>query len=246
MKRIWLISLMLIVTMVGCYQKGTVKDTGLYEPYRIADINIPLADKLHTYQFDRVSELERDGYGRGYFSYKTYSVQIHADVEIHIISQSLQEDAVLYYPDTCYMIRLEDGVPFTQEQIDQFKLLNDWDLPLKEEKTYSVSYSEWYRDIVNEEDICDAVRRYLKLDASYGVLYNGLEMKNGNEQLLFVQVFPRDESSKRSGAGTYYLMIYNDIMYRPIVMSQQVEDPMNCQEQIICFRGEWMAKDMTE
>ena len=243
MKRIYVTVLVLMCMLSGClYPKETPAATGLYEPVYIAEANVPLAWMVSPGHFDRVTELERDSYGRVYYSYRPPSAINNSGVDIHIISQGSKDGYVLYYPDICYMIRLEEGAPFTQAQIDHLKLLNDWDIPIKEEKTYRVSSVEGQKDIAYEEDICEAIRYHLKLNDSYVVAHNGLEYKNSHEQLLFVSVYYGGENEKQVGKQTYYLMSYCDTVYRPIVMSQQVEDPMDMQEQIIAFRAEWMSQ----
>ena len=53
-----------------------------------------------------------------------------------------------------------------------------------------------------------------------------MEYKNRHEQLLFVSVQHRDENETQDEERTYYLMVYCDTMYRPIIASQQVDDPL--------------------
>lgn len=242
MKRICITLLMIAVILTGCYQKGTAKQTGLFAPYRIADVNVPLADNLHTSQFDRVEELETDEYGRCYYSYKTYSVTLSSDIEIHIISQMVRDDEVFFYPDYCYRIRLESDPAFTDEDISQLKTWNDWNQPLVTDKMYTTSYSQYHKDIANEKEIQSAITSYLDLDDSYGINYNGLDLLDKNAQLFFVHVFPRANKEK-SRAEKYYLVIYQKGVAHNIARCQQLDDPQSCQEQVWMFRCAWPAEE---
>lgn len=243
MRYIWTASLIVVLLLTGCYQRGTVKNTNLFEPYRIADVNIPFADNLHTSQFDRVSELEVDDYGRRYFSYRTYSVMYAADVEIHIICQMTRDDKVFYYPDYCYLIRTENDAAFTDNEVSRLKTLNDWNLPLEEDKMYATPYSQYHKDVTNESNIHSAILSHLGLSESFGTHYNGLEIRDGSEQLLFVHVFSRDESGKATAdSEAFYLMICRTGQKSHIVMSQQVDGSLSCQEQVCLFREAWLSK----
>lgn len=240
MKRIWILLLMFATILCGCHQRGSVAGMGLFEPFRIADANIPLADNLHTHQFDKVEELEADKYGRRYFSYSTWSVSIQSNVEIHIICQMTQDNMAFYYPDYCYQIRRSEEPPFSEEDIAQLKAWNDWDCPLSEERMYSVSVSAYHEDIAYEDDVRSAVLDYLMLDNSYGVNCNGLESKGGEEQMFVAHVFPRDSTGKATDAGTIYLVVYSSEQPEHILMCQEVNEPLSCQEQSSLFREAWL------
>ena len=243
MKRVWILWLVATIVLSGCHQGGSVGDTKLFEPYRIADANIPLADNLHTSQFDKVAELETDAYGRRYFSYETYSVLYGAQVEIHIICQMTKDDEVFYYPDYCYLIREEDAAAFKEDEIACLKEWNDWNRPLEEDKMYSVSYSEHNEYIANEEEIKLSVLAYLGLDDSYGVNRNGLESLNKKEQLFIVNVFPRDSDGNATGAGDIYIILYNNSQTKSVTMCEKIDDPLSCQERVRAFRESWLDKE---
>lgn len=236
MKKIWISILLLILLLSGCYQKGTVRDTNLFEPYYIAHANVPYADKLNDSQFDRVSELAKDQYGRRYFSYQTYSTILQADIEIHIISQGVMGDNVFYYPDNCYMIRLEKDAVFSDEEIAAFKERNDWNFSLQEDKMCSAPRNN-RTDIVYEETLHAAVLKYLDLDSSYGVVTNGLEHNDTkNQQIFVVCVFSLDKDGKKSGENEFYLIVYKNDSSDPIQDCLPMEYSLNCQEAIRDFR----------
>lgn len=239
MKKIFCLLIIISVFLAGCYQKGTVRDTGLYAPYCIAEVNIPLADNLHSSQFDRVKELEKDEYGRCYYSYKTYCGFFATYIELHIISQTVKDDEVYYYPDYCYLVRLETDPAFSDADIAQLKAWNDWNQPLAPDKMYATSYSQKQKDIANDRQIISAISSYLSVDDSYGVHYNGLDLLSKNTQLFFVHVFPRTDNRDRE-TEDYYLVIYQNGV---IVSCQQIDSPLSCQEQIWNYRCKWLAED---
>lgn len=236
MKKVWMFTLILALLLSGCYQKGTVRDTNLFEPYYIAHANIPYADKLNDTQFDRVSEVEQDQYGRRYFSYRTYSPMLQADIEMHIISQMSDGGFVSYYPEDCYMIRLEKNAEFSGEVISAFKERNDWGIPLKKDLMYHVQCSV-SKDIVDEETLQSAILKSLDLDQSYGVLSNGLETNKAKDRQIFVvRVFARDKDGKATEDGQFYLVVYQINTTAPITTCQKIERTLNCQEAIRIFR----------
>lgn len=237
MKQLGFILLILSVMISGCHQQGTAWSTGLYEPYRIADANIPFADNLHTSQFDRVVELERDDYGRGYYLYKTNSRMLGSSIEIHIISQPTKDNQVFYYPDVCYLIHSEGDAAISDAEVTELKSQNDWNLPLVEEKMHSVSYSEAIKDLAYEEEMCADVLQYLELDEElYGAICNGLEIVKGYKQLVAVMVVPRDQGTNTFEDVVYYLMVYTNTAKQPIIMCQQIDPKQHLQEQVINFR----------
>ena len=242
MKKLGFALLIFAIVMSGCHQQGTAWSTGLYEPYRIADANIPFADNLHTSQFDRVVELERDDYGRGYYLYKTNSRMLGSGIEIHIISQPTKDDRVYYYPDVCYLIYSEGDAAISDAEVAEFKNQNDWNLPLVEEKMYGVSYSEAIKDLAYEEELCAAVLQYFELDEElYGAICNGLEIVKGYKQLIAVMVVPRDQGANTFEDAVYYLMVYTNTAKQPIIECQQIDPKQNLQEQIISVREEWLT-----
>ena len=242
MKQLILLLLILSIMISGCHQQGTASATGLYEPYRIADANIPFADNLHTSQFDRVVELEQDDYGRGYYLYKTKSRMLGSSIEIHIISQPTKDNHVFYYPDVCYLIQHEGDAVVSDVEVAELKNQNDWNLPLVEEKMYSVSYSEATKDLAYEEEMCADVLKYFELnEASHGVICNGLEIVKGYQQLVAVMIAPRNQGTNTSEDVVYYLMVYRIDAKQPIIKCQQIDPEQHIQEQIINFREAWFT-----
>ena len=237
MKRIWIVLMLLFLLLCGCHQKGTAWATGLYDPYYIAEVNVPFADNLNTSQFDRVAELERDDYGRGYYWYRTYSLMQGPHIDIYIISQPTQAEQAAYYPDVCYLIRKENEPELTDEEIAQFKKQNDWNLPIAEEKTYTVSYSKGHKNIANQTEMNNAVLDYLALNKeSYSTICNGMERISSHEQLIVAAVCPRSEGGNNEDDLEYYLMVYDIQKEQPISVCQEINIHMPIQEQVSSFR----------
>lgn len=237
MKRCMLLLLLTVaVVFAACYQKGTVMDTKLYDPYRIADADIPFADDLNLSQFDRVSKVEQDDLGRCYYIYTTYSCTINENVEIHIISQTAKDGIVYYYPDDCYIIRRVSEPSISASEIDKLKERNDWKRPLQMEKMQKVTQKQPHKDVANEQEIRTAMLQHLGLRESFGVLANGLEIIGQDQQIFFVYVFPRNDQGKINGMGQYYLVLYQKDATQPILRCQVCENALNCQETVKQFR----------
>ena len=107
-------------------------------------------------QDPRIFELEKDEYGRVLFSYQENTTTAHL-----LIMQKSENNRVYYYPEDCYLsLRLADedelshlayvDLPMLREMLQNvlsdeewtaFKTLNDWNMPLQEEKCTSTPIS---------------------------------------------------------------------------------------------------------
>ena len=227
------IALLTAMTISACYYPGTPAETKLYAPYCILAANVPFADNLHTSQWDHVSLLEVDDYGRHYYAYKTYSVMLQCNIEIHVISQTETDNLQYsYYQDRCYMI-CRDGETLSEDEVMQLKYNNDWGLPIVNEKLSYTDRKTCNFRIAYDEKLSMALLVYLKLDNSYGVLSNAIESVSDTAQLFFVEVFSKQEGSNDS---RYYLVVYQTDGIRPIVACEEIPLTLKCQDNISEFR----------
>lgn len=226
----------LVLFLPSCYQQSSVSSTGLIEPYRICDVNVPFADNINTSQFDKVSEQEEDSFGRRYFSYYTYSVMLQEDIEIHVISQKTEDGKVYYCPDVCYMIRYVKDEAFSDTDIEQFKTRNDWNSPFDTDKMNSVLSTEAHQDVVSAQTLEQDILGYLGLEDTHRVLTNGLEVYGDTTQLFIACVFVQN-------AGTvedhYYVVAYRSDAEDPILACQEISKTLECQSVIRNFRDTW-------
>lgn len=235
MKRRFLgvIALLAAMTISACYYPGTPAETKLYAPYCILKTNVPFADNLHTTQWDNVSILEADDYGRHYYSYKTYSKMLQCHIEIHVINQTETDNMQYsYYQDRCYMICRENET-FSEEEIIQLKVDNDWGLPIVNEKLSYTDYETCNFRIAYDENVSLDLLEYLNLDDSYGVLSNPMESISDKAQLFFASVFSKQEGSDDS---RYYLVVYQTDETQPIIACEEIPLTLKCQDSIRDFR----------
>lgn len=235
------ILLVVIIFLAGCSRRESVKDTGFYAPYHIADANVPFADNLYTTQFDRVEKIEQDKYGRQYYSYQTYSILLNAQIEIHLISQLEENGVAYYYQDVCYLIRKIEGESFSEEDILQLKERNDWNCRLDMQKCSTISTDEWRSDLVYEDTFQEILLEYLGLNSNYNVLCHGLEHLSDNQQLFIAKVFCRDTQTQELTYEKLYILVYENRRKQPIAICEEMELSLECQEMIQTFRGTWRA-----
>ena len=228
MKRCLCAMLCTLLFLTGCYPKGSVADTDHYTPYYIADANVVWADNLNAAQFDRVSLVEQDIYGRQYFCYATYSVFLQCNIEIHLISQQAKAELAYYYPEDCYRIRTATDEPFTDEQTMQFKSRNDWNRPLSLEKCYIAEDTQ--ETLVYGDTFQETLRRHLKLNDSYSVLFNDLEMLAENQQIYGAYVFTEQ------GEESYYILVYENSPSDRILACEEIDYASQYHDAIQEFR----------
>ena len=228
MRKLLCVTLCILLCLTGCGQKESVHNTGFYAPYYIADANVVWADKLNAMQFDKVSYVEKDGYGREYYRYTTYSVLLGGNIEIHLISQQAESERVYYYPDVCYIARLESAEPFTEEQQVLLKSRNDWNQPFSWEKCNVIEGTQ--KTLVYEDALGETLREYLKLDDSYGVMCNELEWLTENRQFYAACVFSEE------GERSYYILVCEKTSVDTIIACERIYFSGDYQDVIKNFR----------
>lgn len=233
-----LLVFVMIFAAAGCYRADSVSGSGFYAPYRILDADVPFAGNLHTAQFDRVERLEADRLGRQYFRYTTFSANPWCEIEAHVICQKADDTSFFYYPDDCYLIRATKSEDFSGAAIAAFKARNDWDLPLEDEKMYQISAS-WYRNIINQNDMESLLRAYFELSEDDHVLFNGLEIQDGERQLFYVHISYGAEDQNSEEVEKNYLLVYDCNEPQPIVAVEEVPVTLECQDLVREFRSNW-------
>ena len=224
----------MLFTLSACYYPGTVAETGLFAPYCILESDAPFADNLHTIRWDQVKLLDQDSYGRQYFSYTTPSRSFNCELEIHVICQSATEDQQYgYYEDYCYIVRKETANPFTEEEISNFKIRNEWDLPLDPEKTSLTSRAECNDWIVGMQELSDNLVHYLGFENAY-VVVNGMERISESAQIFLAYVISEDIPEQEERGA--YLVLYQSNTSSPILMCQKIDVVEDCQDIVSDFR----------
>lgn len=164
MKKLSALVLLLVLTLLiltGCYSGYSGEHTDLYT---IA-INSILWTLGHSFGADfyidsEIEVLERDQYGRILFTYyeRSYSGD-NISFSSLVICQSSNEHYAFYYEDVNFIVKEQaTDIPwpvneFTNEEIEQLKLANDWNKPLNLEKCIKKELTTEKPDIPHEKEI---------------------------------------------------------------------------------------------
>lgn len=222
----------------GCAYSMTPAATNLYAPHCIASRNVPFADNLNTHQWDQVSLVERDTYGRTYYTYQTLSVMLQHEIEIHIIAQSESEDRTYgYYEDICYIIRDVNDVPFSENDIIDFKTRNHWNRPLIHDEIQYTSYETYHLPMISEKELNLTISQWLDIGNESGIHWNALE-SYGNTQLIFVEVFSKEDQGDTD--SKFYLIGYQENQIPSIIICEEIPFSLTPQEEVQAARRKFI------
>jgi len=242
MKKIIVYLLVFAILFLGCYQFGTPDATGIYAPYYILGANVPFADNLHTSQWDRVTLLEEDSYGRRYYAYTTPSIVLQCNIEVHVICQTESEDHQYgYYQDLCYIMRKADSDSFSDTQIAKLKAQNDWNSPMAAQK---ISYATHNANNVKSRSksyLNHLILDFLGLSYSHSVITNDMEQISPNVQLCFVRIVAKNLNDLSE--DRFFLVLYHTQPYS-IITCEEVGFSWDYQETIQQFRSTWSSPDL--
>ena len=233
--------IMLLLMLTGCLP-NYVQVTGYYGVYHILDANMPYADTMNSVQFDTVKKLEVDSFGRSYYSYITYSTAFQHELEIHVICQKETKKEIYYYSDFCYIARKSDGDAFSDEDIARFKENNDWNKPLNEKKMRQIP-NDFQDNIITETDLKTILRDYLCLEESDDLILNNMEINDSDQQMFFCQVCNMSEGDQQKRITTDYILIYQNSSLQPIVVIEEFEPTLDCQEFMHSFRATYFERE---
>ncbi|MCM1260427.1 MAG: hypothetical protein NC182_05790 [Prevotella sp.] len=204
-----LLSVFFLSILTSCAYKGYSGDH--LDLYTVA-INSVLWLNGHSWGADfecdpQIEIIDEDIYGRKMFTYyeKYYS---GADISFSalIICQDLNEKEVFYYEDINYIVKeqviyAQNLKEFDDEEIEQLKLINDWNKEINHDKCIKKELTKSKLDIPNEKEIekeiiynFDLVKGQYSLfmdfltsdsDNSNYIIY-GYIQKNDGEDIYFV------------------------------------------------------------
>ena len=150
MKKIFILILLFLVFMLNSCDIFYSYKGNDYDLFTVA-MNSVLDSHGHTFKDNEGPTLyiiEEDNYGRKLFYYcEGNNISTHS----LIISQKTFEGNVYYFPD--YNFISNSNNEFSDEEINNLKVLNDWNLPLNEEKMVisNIIYNKEDREITNDE-----------------------------------------------------------------------------------------------
>ena len=125
----------LVCTLAGCLQYTGYK--GEYPALYTEAVNSILAIKgFHNHGDALINLVEEDSFGRILFSYYDDSYYYGEYFLSYLICQKIDETYVYYYPDYNFIIKESNwvDVPFSDEEIEDFKNKNDWGKEIKEKE----------------------------------------------------------------------------------------------------------------
>lgn len=176
MKKLSALVLLLVLTLLiltGCYSGYSGEHTDLYT----VAINSISWTFGHSFGADfpmdsEIEIIEQDQYGRTLF---TYYEEFYSGGDITfsslVVCQSSNEQHAFYYEDVNFIVKEQEvDIPwpvneFTNEEIEQLKLANDWNKPLNLEKCVKKELVTEKPDIPHEKKIEKIIEEDFQLDA---------------------------------------------------------------------------------
>lgn len=208
-KIILVVSLLFIVFIVsGC---DFYKYKGNYVDLYTVAVNSILWNNGHSYGADRavsseIKIIDKDEYGRTLF---TYYEKYYAGAEISfsslIISQKTESENVYYYEDLNYIIKKQKKYAlelegFTNEEVENLKLQNDWNKEISLNKCIKKQISNYKQDYPK---LSKEIKNKIISDVAYEVDYYD----------IFINFLTDDLNGKFIGYGNIMVEEGKNIYY---------------------------------
>lgn len=174
MQKLSALVLLLVLTLLiltGCYSGYSGEHTDLYT----VAINSLSWIFGHSFGADfamdsEIEIIEQDQYGRTLFTYyEKYYVGGDISFSSLVICQSSNEQHAFYYEDVNFIVKEQEvDIPwpvneFTNEEIEQLKLANDWNKPLNLEKCVKKELTTEKLDVPHEKKIEKIIEEQFQL-----------------------------------------------------------------------------------
>lgn len=128
---ILIIIVFLVIVITGCIYDGAHP-----ELYKMTRCNALATNGVGESEWVITEVIEEDSYGRILFSY-TMNVEGvyygYGQIWVLAICQKFDKKLTYYYEDMCFILS-DEFEDFSEEDIKNLKINNDWDKPLNEEK----------------------------------------------------------------------------------------------------------------
>ena len=195
MKKLSALVLLLVLTLLiltGCYSGYSGEHTDLYT----VAINSILWTFGHSFGADfpmnsEIEIIEQDQYGRTLF---TYYEEYYSGGDITfsslVICQNSNEQHAFYYEDVNFIVKEQEiDTPwpvneFTNEEIEQLKLANDWNKPLNLEKCVKKEITTEKPDIPHEKKIEKIIEEDFQLDERDTIFVHYLTANSVNDNYI--------------------------------------------------------------
>lgn len=221
--------------MTACWQSYT----GNYPELYTVAINSMLWIYGHSYGADfpmdpEIEVLEKDNYGRVLFRYTERNVGKIAFSSLVIMQQS-KDNYVYFYEDINFLSkeikpRSKDIPKFLEEEIEQFKIANDWNTEIRLEKCVKKEITQKKAEVPIEEEKLESIYSELFLQDVIGLCYL-FTYDDYNRFILFAFVSSRQSLDE---VATFVFLFQPDLTYSVYEPS----DLLNYQEEFAQFKAE--------
>ena len=219
------------------------------ELYSIAAFSIPYADSKGT----KIEPMENDSYGRVLFSVCFgsnsfyYPFEYKQSMYAYVICQKYDETRTYYYEDECFRIYLSED-SFTDNEKNELKAANDWDMPLDENKMTSRTIITPYENKAGATVLglqkaqlvsSNLVRAFLwnhRLDIEQNnVKYAYLDCDNSGKSIGVIW-FRLENDGGEATKEAYFIMVEEDCSETKQAKIAEISDTLNFQEELKRFK----------
>ena len=193
----------LLTALAGCAYKGySGKRTDLYT----VAVNSLLWNNGYSYKTERVTDpqieiVETDEFGRTLFTYyEKYYAGAKLSFSALIIAQCSLDGYVYYYEDSNYLIKAQELYSnelqgFTKEEIDDLKILNDWDKAVDLQKCVKKKISKSKQAMpVNSQTIIEkAVTEFNLNETKYNINLDYLTGDDNDNFIVYGSIIKSDD-----------------------------------------------------
>lgn len=232
---------LILLILTGCYSSYSGEHVNLFT----VAIHSVLWNNGHSMGADFVRDseiniLDEDHYGRILFTYyESYYLGTDFAFSALIICQSSNEQYVLYYEDVNFTIKEQvegfssPAYEFTNEEIEQLKLLNDWNTPLNLEKCIKKEITTQKPSIPHETELENIITAEFQLEERDGAVFVDFLTYDSNKNNYIVYGYVRDYPTPK----LYFVGLVNieDDQIKDVYFLQ-VSDFFNYQSEFVEFK----------
>lgn len=230
------IFILIAVTLLfsGCYPRGSLGATELYNVAEVVESATPFGmGWLESSDFPTL--LESDKNGRELYEYRSPYYR-HL-----IIIQKTEEPFVWYYTDFCYLTASIQSEKFSEEEITWLKEVNDWDKELVPDKMSSLNYKDGIPDIEERFALEDEICKYFGVnDEDVEITMDGMERDALGKQIVRVTI--NNGSDLPESFKAYVILSGYENGKHIIHVSEEISPDLDCREDVRIFRDKYWDK----
>lgn len=215
MKKIILITIVpicIIIFLTGCTYKGY---SGKYPDLYTVAINSVLWNNGHSFGADRyinsqIEIIDKDTYGRTIFIYhEKYYAGADISFSSLIVCQNSNEKNVFYYEDVNYIVKeqaiyTKNTVEFEKEEIEQLKLINDWNQEINFDKCIKKEIVKRKQNIPYENEVkSKIISEFHLINGKYNLFTNFLTNDSDNSKFIMYGCI------REKNSYTYFIGLVN-------------------------------------